>query len=259
MEMSQTFNRSTLADYLSCQRRYQLRYFEERPWPVASPAGQEEYARVSGERFHQLIHQYFLGLPVEDAQIGDSQLLSWWRRFKAYEPDLPDGDRLPELSLDVSLGKHRLNGRIDLLILSAEAAHIFDWKTTSRPKSPIQLGQDLQSKIYLALVVQAGTILPKPVNPDRLTLTYWYANDPSSSITVPYSQLEHRKNWQELQSIAAEIANHEPGEGEWTKTLDLKQCERCCYQILCGRSTATQDLSGWADAEVGFSLDPEMP
>ncbi len=259
MELNQTFNRSKLTDYLSCQRRYQLRYLEERPWPVAPLAGQEEYARFSGERFHLLLHQYFLGLPVEDGQLGDSRLLGWWRRFKAYEKELPDGDRLPELSLDVSLGQYRLNGRIDLLILSSEAAHIFDWKTTTQPKSLLQFRQDLQSKIYLALVVQAGTILPKPVDPDRLSLTYWYANDPSRSITVPYSQLEHGKNWQELLSITAEIANHEPGEGEWIKTTDLKHCERCCYQILCDRSTAIRDLTNWTDAEVGYSLDPEIP
>lgn len=257
MDINQTFNRSKLADYLSCQRRYQLRFLEERPWPAAPLAGQEEYARYLGERFHQLLHQHFLGIAVEDNQIGDAELQGWWRRFKEYEPGLPDGDRLPELSLNVSLGTHRLSGRIDLLVLSTESAHVFDWKTTSQPSVISRTGQDLQSKIYLALVVQAGTILPQPVDPDRLDLTYWYAKDPSNPITVSYSRLKHEQNWQELRAIAAEIANHEPGDGEWLKTADFRQCERCRYQILCGRSTATQELSSWADADVGFSLEPE--
>lgn len=259
MEINQTFNRSKLADYLSCQRRYQLRYLVEQSWPATPLAGQDEKARYLGERFHQVIHQYILGLPVGDDQIGDSQLLGWWRRFEAYAPGLPAGDRLPELSLNVSLGQHRLSGRIDLLILSDNSAHIFDWKTTSRPKSLAGLGQDLQSKIYLALVVQAGTVLPHPVNPDRLSLIYWYANDPANPITVPYSQLKHEQNWQELQALAMEIANFEPGEREWPKTEDLNQCQRCAYQILCDRSTIYQDMSGWIGADADITLEPEIP
>ena len=58
------FTQSNLQAYLNCKARFYLRYVERFLWPA--PALEDVQAferdRLAGSRFHQLVHQYLLGL-----------------------------------------------------------------------------------------------------------------------------------------------------------------------------------------------------
>ena len=205
MDERLTFSRAKLAAFQACQRRFQLRYQEALAWPLAPLDDQGETARLRGERFHQLLHRHFLGLPITDDMIEGRMIGRWWQTFKGQGPKLPKGNALsnkvfPELSLTVPIGRHLLTGRFDLLILGDEAAQIYDWKTDTRPRKTADLENDLQTRLYLALAVEGSPALEKSVDPDRLSLTYWYVNDPTAAVTIPYSQEVHQANWGQLQA-----------------------------------------------------------
>ncbi|MFZ0548048.1 MAG: PD-(D/E)XK nuclease family protein [Candidatus Promineifilaceae bacterium] len=259
MDERLTFSRAKLAAFTACQRRFQLRYQQQLAWPLAPLDEQGEQARLRGERFHQLLHRHFLNLPITDEMIEGRTVARWWQTFKAQGPTLPQGQQFPELSLTVPIGRHLLTGRFDLLILGQEAAHIFDWKTDARPRTEADLRNDLQTQLYLALAVEGSTALEQPVDPDHLSLTYWYVNDPASAVTIPYSKQAHADNWAELESVVQEIDQQLSTETTLPLTDDLGECARCAYQIYCGRLTATMLLDEWEEEMLAVDLAPPTP
>lgn len=259
-----TLSRPKLAAFLACQRRFQLRYQEQLAWPLPPLDDQGETARLRGERFHQLLHRHFLELPITDEMVEDETVGRWWKTFKQQGPALPNGRSrshraFPELSLTVPIGGHLLTGRFDLLILGDEAVHIYDWKTDARPRSEAELINDLQTRLYLALAVEGSAALGQPVDPDQLSLTYWYVNDPAAAVTISYSQAAHRDNWAALLAIVQEIDEQLSTQAVLPLTDDLGECARCAYQIYCGRQTATLSLDEWEIEDLVVDLEPPTP
>ena len=259
MKKTLTFSRAKLADYLACQRRFQLRYLQQRAWPVAPLAGRAEEARNLGQRFHLRLQRHFLDMPLAE-EVGDNpQLRAWWRRFVDQGPALPAGQRFAEYSLTVPIGRSQLTGRFDLLILGDAGATIFDWKTDARPRPAEVLSQDLQSRLYLALAVEGSGALGEPISADQVRLTYWFVNDPTATVTIPYSQAQHERNWTGLRNLVAEIESQPATQEAWPLTDDLAQCERCAYQAYCGRQATVQDSSSWLEEDSPAQLEPEFP
>lgn len=263
-----TFSRAKLAAFLACQRRFQLRYQEALAWPLAPLDDQGETARLRGERFHQLLHRHFLGLPITEEMMAEETIGRWWRTFKEAEPSLPKAHTLPqrlfpELSMTVPIGRHLLTGRFDLLVLGDGAAHLYDWKTDSRPRTASALIEDLQSKIYLALAVEGSSALEQPVEPAALSLTYWYVNDPAASVTIQYSEQMHSENWAWLMAMVQEIDEQLATGKRLPLTDDLGACAHCAYQIYCGRqsdirSSAVLSLDEWEPEEPAVDLAPPV-
>jgi hypothetical protein len=185
----------------------------------------------------------------------------WWQTFKQQGPTLPKGDgRLfPELSLTVPIGRHLLTGRFDLLVLGDGAAHLYDWKTDSRPRSKADLTDDLQTRLYLALAVEGSPALERPISPDHLSLTYWYANDPAAAVTFQYSEAWHRENWDGLLATVEAIEGQLQTETILPLTDDLSKCVHCAYQIYCGRQSETMSLDEWELEEPALDLAPPVP
>lgn len=254
-----TFSRSKLAAFLACQRRFQLRYLEQLPWPLAPLDEQGEQARLRGEHFHQVLHRHFLGLPITDEMIEGKTAARWWQIFQKQGPALPEGKRFPELSLTVPIGRHLLTGRFDLLILGDEQTHIFDWKTDAKPRSKADLMKDLQTRLYLALAVEGRTALGQRIDPDHLFLTYWFVNGPDQAVTIAYNQAWHERNWAELQAIVGEIDKQVTTLDVLPLTDDLLECGRCAYQIYCGRLTGTMNLDEWELEAETADLAPPVP
>ena len=264
MDERLTLSRAKLTAFLACQRRFQLRYREQLAWPLAPLDDRGEEARLRGERFHQLLHRHFLGLPITDEMVEDKTVGRWWQTFKKQGPVLSSGSprshrAFPELSLTVPIGRHLLTGRFDLLILGEKAAHIYDWKTDARPRTEAELVNDLQTRLYLALAVEGSPALEQPVDPDQLSLTYWYVNDPAAAVTISYSKEAHHDNWATLAAVVQEIDTQLSTQTVLPLTDDLGECARCAYQIYCGRQMATMSLDEWELEDVAVELAPPTP
>ncbi len=259
MDEKLTFSRAKLAAFLACQRRFQLRYRAALAWPLAPLDDQGEMARQRGEHFHQLLHRHFLGLPITDEMVEDKTIGRWWQTFKRNGPTLREGLQFPELSLTVPIGRHLLTGRFDLLILDDGAAQIYDWKTDTRPRKTADLENDLQTRLYLALAVEGSSALEQPINPNDLSLTYWYVNEPAAAVTIPYSEQAHQVNWADLLATVEEVETQLSTETVLPLTDDLQACVHCAYQIYCGRQSETIRLDTWELEESVVDLAPPIP
>lgn len=262
---SLTLSQQKLTTFLTCQRRFYLRYRANLPWPEPPLPAEQEASLQLGQQFHQLLERHFLGLPVE-ASLGDNgRLRHWWSQFQNHPPDLPVGQRLPEAGLTVpliadqySVGSGRyavLVGRFDLVVLGKTesdqpAVHIYDWKT-GRPQPVDDLRRSWQTRLYLALAAAGGHSLfggsgkAARVSAEAVRLTYWYVSAPDEPRTIGYSQAAHEQNWAELTAVAAQIQAQTAAEtavstpdAHWPKTEDWSHCAYCAYRAYCGRQQA---------------------
>lgn len=263
MAGSLTFSRGRLADFIACQRRYQLRYDWRLAWPLGPLQAETAGALDRGRRFHRLLQRHFLGLPVTTPPADEPELGQWWGLFQSQGPRLPAGERLPEFNLTVPIGQHFLTGRFDLLIASDDGLHIYDWKTGVRPPALAALRNDLQTRVYLALAAEGATALwrrlePTAINPDSVRLTYWYASDPPVTRSLAYDEAWHARNWAALTDLVGQIERQLATGDDLPLTQDLDQCRRCAYQAYCGRQAGDADLAKWI-SEQGSADDATRP
>lgn len=246
-----------LDSFRICQRRFQLRYLEAVPWPAMSLEPEAEKARNLGNRFHQMLNRHFLGLPVTAGEAIEPELDRWWKLFLEWEPTLPDGSRYPEFTLTIPVGEHFVVGRLDLLIIAEGQARIFDWKTGARPRSLKQLWGDLQTHLYLTIVVEGAEVIGESLNPDDVSLTYWYSGDRPKTVNLRYDATKHRHFWYEIQEVVSQIDTMMSQKKDWSLTSDHSRCGRCPYQIICNRQAGALDLSDWDAKETDSAIEPE--
>lgn len=263
MSEPQTLSQYKLANFLACQRRFQLRTLRRLPWPTNPLPERTEQVLQQGQDFHQLLERHFLGLNISPASIEDGRIQQWWQSFQSHNPvrTLPDNARfLPETGLTVPLGNHLLYGRFDLLVIGEDAqnqpfAHVFDWKT-GRPSAAADLKTRWQTRLYLALLAEGGSAFwPQtvPLAPGQISLTYWFVQEPDVPVTIDYSAAEHQASWTELQQIAAQL-DEAFALDAWPLTNDWSHCRECAYQIYCGRQAA-----GSAVPELDEAEEPDTP
>ena len=131
-----TFTQSNLQTFNYCRRRFYLRYIRKLIWP-AQLVNDPQYAqdRDAGVRFHQIVHQHFLGLDaallrkVAEAD-PDPRLSAWLADFLTSQMPLLDGELFPEALFNTSIANHPLGAKVDLLQIKAGVVKIFDWKTS---------------------------------------------------------------------------------------------------------------------------------
>ena len=265
-----TLSQARLLSFLTCRRRFQLRYLDQLSWPDLPLSPQQRTAVEQGQKFHQLLERFFLGLPVNESEISNRQLRIWWKRFEENLLPLPPGRSLPELRLTVPIGRHFLTGRFDLVNIISEndkpGAHIYDWKT-SRPRPTGELQDEWQSKLYLAMMAESETALTgenRRLSPNHIKLTYWYVTDPQTPRTMTYSIEQHEQNWAEVEMLVDEI-NSRQKMNQWPLTDNWSHCRSCAYWAYCGRFEAgasreilAEELDQCDPDPVPF-LEPEFP
>lgn len=238
------FSQSSLQDYLTCARRFELRYLRQMAWPAVESEPIEERERLAGlgTDFHRLVHQHLLGLGAAElaAGISDDVLGEWWQRFLAYRPaelGAAGAQILPEITLTAGLDRFRLLAKMDVLVLGPDGDFlIIDWKTSPRRPSAEALQARVQTRLYRYVLVAGGAQFNQgqPVDPARVTMLYWFTADPAGAARFPYSAAQFEADRAFLQATLAEIEARAQAE-TFPLTPDLKHCQYCVYRSYCDR------------------------
>lgn len=267
------FSQSSLQDYVDCARRFQLRYVQRRVWPAleSQPAMDNELYMQRGAQFHQMAHQFLLGIPADNIaqQVTDDEILwRWWQNF--INPDLGcfenlPGLKKPEISVSTPIDGYRIMAKYDLLTIDSDddtfKATIYDWKTSLKRPKRAWLIDRLQTKVYPYLLVKAGSqFTPKAraqVDPEQVEMIYWFTDYPDEPARFPYTQEQFEQDAAYLTSLVTEIAHL--GDEEAPLTKDERHCRFCKYRSLCDRGTEAGPLfeidSDWDDEGFDFDVD----
>ncbi len=237
-----TLSQSSLQDYADCPRRFQLRYLDQLAYPAieTEPALENEQHQQEGETFHRLVQQHLLGIPAEKITplANTPNLRRWWDNYLSHFTFSATPQALyPELTLSAPLPPYRLLAKFDLVALLPDGkAIIYDWKTyRKRPKNE-SLAARWQTRVYRALLVRAGNQLNSghPLTPEQIEMVYWFSDFPTEPAHFPYTPIQYKRDWDALETRAAEIANRaefplvEPEKTDST-------CARCSYRSYCNR------------------------
>lgn len=255
------FSQQSLQDYVDCPRRFQLRYVLGQQWPAveAEPITDHERFIEQGAEFHLLVQRHLLGIPAETLTPRDPLLARWWDAYlHSPPPDLPTALRLPEILLSAPIGTQRLMARFDLLAIEpGKRVVIADWKTTRHRTDRRTLATRLQTKVYPFVLVEAGGYLfGGNIEPEQVSLTYWFAEAPHSPETFRYDAAQHEDNRAYLAGLIAEILGQR--QEIWPLTDNPDHCRFCLYRSLCERGERAGQLSeGDLDSE-GDEFDFEF-
>jgi len=251
-----TFSQSSLQDYSDCPRRFQLRYIEQLLWPAVEtePVLENERRQQEGQHFHRMVQQHLIGLPAETlARLANSPTLSrWWGNY-LNAIDLRGlkelGGLHTELTLVAPVGTYRLLAKYDLVAVKpGEQAFIYDWKTYHKRPRDEWMAARLQTRVYRAILVQAGAYLNggNPFHPEQIEMIYWYADYPSEPARFPYNAALYTRDWETLTSLINEIGNHR----HFPLTEDEKKCAYCPYRSYCNRGGKAGTLDEMAETEL---------
>ncbi len=251
-----TLSQSSLQDYHDCQRRFELRYLEQLSYPAieTEPALENEKHQQEGEYFHRLAQQHLIGIPEEQiAKLANTpNLQRWWANFLDFggltlSPKGKDFRSLhPEIALSAPLGKFRLIAKYDLIGLAQDGkVYIYDWKTyRKRPKNE-WLAVRWQTRVYRALLVEAGAHLNGGTRfaAEQIEMIYWFADFPSEPARFAYNSAQFKRDWDALAALSQEIKTA----STFPLTDDRAKCSYCPYRSYCNRGIG-----------AGDSLDAEL-
>ncbi|MFP4219646.1 MAG: PD-(D/E)XK nuclease family protein [Phormidium sp.] len=206
-----------------CPRWFQISLIEHRDAPVSPP---QQQRLAEGNRFHQLMQQRELGLPIESVLPPGDKLRRWIEDFDRYAPTCitpnPNRDsiRLRDAEHERSLFWQNILWlvRYDLLLLSPKRAQILDWKTYRRPRQPTWLKQNWQTRLYPFVLAETSSYPP-----ESISLIYWFvegataesdsqsgpdSTQPTQCWQFNYSSQEHEATRRDLSQIAQQFQQY---------------------------------------------------
>ena len=249
-----TLSQSSLQDYLDCPQRFKLRYLDRLSYPAVEtePTLENEKHQQEGEYFHRLVQQYLIGIPAQQVVkfANTPTLQRWWDNFQNSKDlaGLADLSGLyAEANLSAPLGKYRLLAKYDLIALRDGKAIIYDWKTYRKRPRNEWLAARMQTRVYRALLVQAGAHLNngKPFEPEQIEMNYWFADFPEEPACFPYNAAQFKRDWDLLTRLSEEVASL----SSYPLTEDRQKCAFCTYRSYCERGVRAGDI-GQAEAEM---------
>jgi len=249
------FSQNNLQDYVDCARRFELRHLIKLAWPApqTDPVRLAEEDMRLGNRFHHLVHQHHIGLTATTLEPDEPRLQTWWQGYLDHAPHNLPGQHLPEFTLGVPFGNHRLVAKFDLLCLvPGESLVIVDWKTSQRRPSRSTLQERMQTKLYRLLLLEGGSYLneDQPVRPDQIKMIYWFANDPQTPEKLDYSLAQAEADRAEIRNRIEEICHLCTLEQPFPLTLEERRCAYCNYRSLCNRGKRAGDDTEFDDWEL---------
>jgi hypothetical protein len=257
-----TLSQSSLQAYIDCAQRFKLRYLDRLSYPAleTEPTLENEKHQQEGEYFHRLVQQYLIGIPSEliakFANTGNLQ--RWWANFQdskdlaglreaSANGSLNIAPLYPEATLSAPLGKYRLLAKYDLIAVQDGKAIIYDWKTYRKRPRTEWLSARMQTRVYRALLVNAGAHLNqgKPFEPEQIEMIYWFADFSEDSARFPYTAAQFQRDWDLLVKLSEEVATA----SSYPLTEDRQKCLYCTYRSYCERGIHAGDLEQ-AEAEM---------
>jgi len=242
-----TLSQSSLQDYMDCAQRFKLRYLDRLSYPAAEtePTLENEKHQQEGEYFHRLLQQYFIGIPAQQiAKFANTvNLQKWWENFQSAK-DLVEmkgkSSLHTEATLSAPLGKHRLLAKYDLIAVQDGKAIIYDWKTYRKRPRNEWLSARMQTRVYRALLVQAGAHLNngRPFEPEQIEMIYWFADFPDDPARFPYTSVQFQRDWDTLLKLSEEVASA----SSYPLTEDRQKCLFCTYRSYCERGIRAGDM-----------------
>lgn len=216
-----------------CPPKFQQVYLEQL---TSLPNLEQQEKQTWGNRFHLLMQQRELGLPIESLLQEDEELKHSLIALIDTAPEIFRSERNiwreAEHCRTVSWGNYLLTVIYDLLIADEQQAKIVDWKTYLQPHNKTKLATNWQTRLYLYVLAETSEYLP-----EQISLTYWFIKLPTEpkSLTFSYSQAQHEKTKQDLTRLLARL-------DDWLKNYHDCQvdfphssnCEKSCpfYQFL---------------------------
>lgn len=262
------FSQSNLQDFVDCRRRFQLKHLLHLAWPAveAEPVLETERLIELGSRFHHLVHQFSLGIPLSKLNplVQDEDLALWWGNFQAAISEngslhniwTPSVQHLPETTLSGQLGNVRLIAKMDLLAIHPNGnIQIFDWKTSQQVPRRTWLAERLQTKIYPYLLLQAGSIFVngKAIKPEQVEMIYWYTSMPETPIYFSYTQQQFQSDQTYLHSLLDTLLRLD--EKDFSMTNDERRCNYCVYRSLCNRGITAGQFSDYEPMSINDEIE----
>jgi hypothetical protein len=252
------FSQGSLQDYVDCPRRFQLRYIHAQPWPAveAEPAVEREEHTLRGQQFHRLMERYYSGLPEEmlTFSLENDQIRQWWQAFQTDPPlNLPRSVVRPESRLATPVAGKRLVAVFDLLAIEpGRRLVIVDWKTGRYRPTRESMADRLQTRVYPFVAVEAAQYLfGDSIDPARVTLCYWFANEPQSPLVFHHDAVHHEETRGYLEHLIEDVVERvaRSASALWDLAADDSRCKYCVYRSLCGRGVEAGVADEFLDDE----------
>jgi hypothetical protein len=222
-----------------CPRKFQYIYLDG----LTSPDSVEAEKRLAwGDRFHLLMQQRELCLPINPLIAQDPQLQQCFQQFLETAPDLftPELDqyRIAEHQRILKFEDILFVVVYDLLIAKPQQAQIFDWKTYPRPRDRNQLAINWQTRLYLYVLVETSHYTPEDVS-----MVYWFVqpqgNQPPQSLVFSYSSQQHQQTDQDLTQLINRLQqnlhHYQQGESFPQVGIEAGLCTDCAFAPHCQR------------------------
>ena len=187
----------------TCPPRFQQIYIEQ----LHSPLSLEQKEKQTwGTRFHLLMQQRELGLPLESLLAEEPELNNSLAALINAAPEVllstNSNQREAEHSRTLSFNNYLLTVIYDLLLANRETAQILDWKTYLKPQNKRKLANNWQTRLYLYVLAETSPYLP-----EQISFTYWFVKLPHQpkSLTFTYSSQQHQQTKQDLADLLSQL------------------------------------------------------
>lgn len=232
----------------TCPRKFQHLYLDR----LGSPNDPEQQESADwGNRFHLMMQQQELGLPIEgllqeDEAMGEAIAALRETASLLFEAQ-PETVREAEHGRSLLVSDYWLSVVYDLLITTPHSAQIVDWKTYPQPKNKKWIAKNWQTRLYLYVLAETSAYAP-----EQLSMTYWFVRLPRQpeSVTLTYDRQKHQQNHQDLIALLTQL--DDDLERYFQDGLPFPQvpttrqnlCDRCAFAALCQRPVS-QPQQDW--------------
>lgn len=224
----------------ACPRKFQHTYLEQLNTP-SDP--QHEEKQTLGSRFHLLMQQQEMGLPIQSFLAADAQLQSWMAGFANAAPEIltPCTDdqtfRESEHYRTLQVENYLLTVIYDLLIADSQQAQILDWKTYPQPPTRSKLEKNWQTRLYMYVLAETSGY-----SPEQISMTYWFVQSQGQpqNIKFSYDATQHKKTAKRLNQLLSQLSN-------WLELYQKNElfpqvpaektalCRNCQFAVKCDR------------------------
>ncbi|MGL5035946.1 MAG: PD-(D/E)XK nuclease family protein [Microcystaceae cyanobacterium] len=184
-----------------CPPQFQRRYLEQK---YETPNPQQQKNLDWGDRFHRLMQQWQLGLPLDNILNQNPEFAQSLQALIQTVPALQSDtvEREAEHYRILPFQDYVLTVIYDLLVIDPERAEILDWKTYPLPQKVEKIRNHWQTRLYLYVLAETTAY-----QPEQLSMTYWFVKLPKQpeSLTISYSQSQHQTTQESLNLLLNQL------------------------------------------------------